>query len=60
MKNFLSRRSFLKKTSKGLAGAAAISVVGYSFDPYPKVLNSTQQAEKNKSSVSKIVCEFGV
>lgn len=54
MKNNFSRRNFLIKTSKGLAGAAVASALAN------KVLASTPQTAKNKSPQYNISCEFGV
>jgi hypothetical protein len=59
MKNFITRRIFLKKTSKGIVGAAVVSAVGYNLDINSKGLPSTQKAAKNKSLVAKTV-EFGI
>lgn len=53
MKTILSRRHFLKKTSAGLAGAAAGSISLYG-------IACTQQTTREKSSLSKFSCEFGV
>jgi hypothetical protein len=56
MRNYLSRRNFLKKTSKGIAGATVVSTIGYRFDFYPGSQPFTQQ----KSFISGNSCEFGV
>jgi hypothetical protein len=60
MKNNFSRRNFLIKTSKGIAGAAAVSALAGNLDLIPKVLAAAPQAAKNKASKAGKTCEFGV
>ena len=57
MGNLLSRRRFLKKTSEGLVGIAAVTTVGST--PFYLVA-CTKRGKTDKSSRSGITCEFGV
>ena len=57
MENLLSRRIFLSKTSKGIVGVAVISVAG--SGPFYLVAG-TKKIIKDKSLISKSICEFGV
>jgi hypothetical protein len=57
MKNLFSRRDFLSKTSKGIAGVAVISMAG--SGPF-YLIAGTQKIIKDKSLISKAICEFGV
>ena len=57
MKNLLSRRNFLNKTSKGIVGVAVISAAG--SGPFYLVAG-TKKIIKDKSLISRTICEFGV
>jgi hypothetical protein len=60
MKNNFSRRSFLIKTSKGLAGAAVVSAFASNLEFIPKALATPPHDAKGKGSKSGLYCEFGV
>jgi len=57
MKNRLSRRNFLKKSSASLTGLAVLSAAGsYPFN----LAASTSKSSNDKQSRSKTGCEFGI
>lgn len=60
MKEYISRRFFLKKTSEGLAAVIVVSSFGHSFGFNSQNLSITNQVKKRKSDTSGNVCEFGV
>src|ERR1035437_10590642 len=59
MKIVLSRRNFLIKSSKGLAGAGVVYVFSNNLNLAPDWL-SIKPKNNDSTLVSGIVCEFGV
>jgi len=57
MKNNLSRRNFLRKSSAGLTGFALLTAVG--SNPF-FLAASNPRSSKDKSALSKTGCEFGI
>ncbi len=60
MRKFISRRIFLNKTSRGLAGVILVSSFGVRFEDSRKNLLINRQGTTQKTGNSRFVCEFGV
>jgi hypothetical protein len=60
MKNNFSRRNFLIKTSRGIAGVTVVSALAGKLEIISKVLATATKVSKNKGSKSGLNCEFGL